>query len=85
MTICWNTDITEMDMGNQIMILVNGKTLELNTTAREIYLYMKEGISYKEIEDNLTEKYGDGGNYMQSIEKFMRMLLEYNVIKKIND
>lgn len=74
--------VDEMDLGDQIILDLQGKTLGMNRTGREIYLKVKEGKTVQEVEAYMKELFGGGRDYMSDIEAYIRKLETFGVITR---
>lgn len=80
-----NEVVNEMDLGDQVILEVHGKTLGLNRTGREIYLKIKEGRVLEEISAYMEEIFGCGNNYMNDIQEYVHKMKEFGIVQGENN
>lgn len=79
-----NNQISELDLGDQIILEKEEKTLSFNSVGRIIYLQLKDGKSEDDVVERLSELYGNGHHYRDDVNCFVNQLLELGVIEKID-
>lgn len=78
-----NKQISELDLGDQIILEKGEKTLSFNSVGRLIYLQLKEGKSAEDIAVYLNTLYGTSSQYYDDIINFINQLLELGVVENI--
>lgn len=81
---CINEKVNEIDLGDQVFLEFEDKTLSVNAIGRIIYLQIREGKTIADIVEYLRSLYGENPEYQNDVKAFIDRLTELGFVQKIS-
>lgn len=81
---CINEKVNEIDLGDQVFLEFEDKTLSVNAIGRIIYLQIREGKTIADIVEYFRSLYGENPEYQNDVKAFIDRLIELGLVQKIS-
>lgn len=81
---CINEKVNDIDLGDQVFLEFEDKTLSVNAIGRIIYLQIREGKTIPDIVEYLRSLYGENPEYQNDVKAFIDRLTELGLVQKIS-